>query len=292
MANVSERKEVAAAGPAGHTGPQAENDQWRQMAEAEVTGIAGLYGMDVESWSKWFRSLDQPLRGEVRHVMQERFGNAFAADVEKEIAREQASASRALTHDEITNIRMTYGDSIDYSVVRIEFGGIYTAPDDGYARTIGDTIHMPSSHRNKDGSLDGSGLELLYHEIGHVWQYQHVGYEYLPQALLAQLREGSGGEHEGEQGAYQWRDYAKAGTPLGEWNREAQAEMGARYNICLHELRAAVDRRSAPLLSYMQDFILAFPYALQLARGQGANPDVTLANVAKKVGGPLIGAFE
>jgi hypothetical protein len=230
-----------------------------------------MAGSDVDAWAGWMSHLEGPLKAAVHSVMQERFGNAFVGMIDQKIAANQLELERPLTQDEITNISMTYGKSIDYAKVRIHFGGAMTAPGDGYARTIGNTIYFPTSKRDdKDGALYPSGMELLYHEIGHVWQFQHAGAAYLPEALIAQLLEGGDGEKAGDQGAYQWRDYARAGRPLGNWNREAQAEMGARYNICLHEIRDAVAGHRAPLQSYMDDFLLAFPYALQLAQGQGA----------------------
>lgn len=286
--NESTRRDVAQAGPAGHAGQQAESDQWRHMAESEVTGITALYGLDVESWAHWYRSLDQPLKGEVHQIMHERFGNSFVASVDLHIAEKQQEIERELTHDEIQNIAMTYAGSIDYSAVRIHFGGVYTDPGGEYARTVGNMIHMPMSYRQKDGSMSGDGLKHLYHEIGHVWQFQHAGWQYLPQALIAQLREGSDGSNEGEKGAYQWRDYAKAGTPLGEWNREAQAEMGAAYNIALHDIVESHKNGSTPMSWHIRDYTLALPYAIQLAQGHGATPDLNVKNIAKDVAvGPI-----
>lgn len=84
---------------------------------------------------------------------------------------------RKLTDQEIGEIRKVYGNSIDYSKVRVvEGGGLISA---GAARTVGNTIYIP-----KDKSPVSASL--LMHEMGHVWQYQNGGSDYMSEALAGQ----------------------------------------------------------------------------------------------------------
>lgn len=84
---------------------------------------------------------------------------------------------RKLTASEIGEIRKVYGDSIDYNKVRVvEGGGLLSA---GAARTVGNTIYIPKGKSPVSTSL-------LMHEMGHVWQYQNGGSDYMSEALASQ----------------------------------------------------------------------------------------------------------
>lgn len=83
---------------------------------------------------------------------------------------------RSLTNDEITELRKVYGDSLDYSQIRVKEGDDLMTVG-GNARTVGNTIYVPEGKVTK---------ELLVHESGHVWQFQHGGDDYMGEALWAQ----------------------------------------------------------------------------------------------------------
>jgi len=126
--------------------------------------------------------------------------------------------SRKLTEQEKDILRKVYGDSVDLDAVRIVEGGPLNADINGRARTIGNTIYMPSGYGAKDlvdskGNLTETG-KLLCHETGHVWQSENGGGDYISKALYGQLF-GDG------------YDYQKAiddGKSFDELNPEQQAE--------------------------------------------------------------------
>jgi hypothetical protein len=115
---------------------------------------------------------------------------------------------RKLSDAEIAELRKVYGDSIDYSQVRIKEGNAGLFSLTGRPFTHGNTIYVP------EGSLPLQ-TDVLVHEMGHVWQNQHGGTDYMSEALWAQ-KFGDG------------YDYAKAlseGKSWSELNPEQQAEL-------------------------------------------------------------------
>jgi hypothetical protein len=88
-------------------------------------------------------------------------------------------AGRKLTGDEIETLRKVYGDSIDYSRVRIKEGDAGLFSTTGRAFAHGDTIYIPK----EDLPLT---KDLLVHEMAHVWQHQNGGTDYMSEALWAQ----------------------------------------------------------------------------------------------------------
>jgi hypothetical protein len=115
---------------------------------------------------------------------------------------------RKLTDAEISELKKVYGDSIDYSQVRIKEGNAGLFSLTGRPFTHGNTIYIP------DKALPLQ-TEVLVHEMGHVWQNQHGGTDYMSEALWAQnLGDGY--------------DYEKAlgeGKSWSELNPEQQAEL-------------------------------------------------------------------
>jgi len=83
---------------------------------------------------------------------------------------------RSLTNAEITELQKVYGNSLDYSKIRVKEGDDLMTVG-GNARTVGNTIYIP------DGKVTAG---LLVHESGHVWQFQHGGDDYMGEALYAQ----------------------------------------------------------------------------------------------------------
>ena len=117
-------------------------------------------------------------------------------------------AGRELTSDEIATLRQVYGDSIDYSQVRIKEGNSGLFSLFGRPFTQGDTIYIPK------GSLPLSP-DVLVHEMGHVWQFQHGGTDYMSEALWAQ--------NFGE--GYDFSKGIDEGKSFSELNPEQQAEL-------------------------------------------------------------------
>ncbi|NTX09050.1 hypothetical protein [Myxococcus sp. CA040A] len=157
---------------------------------------------------------------------------------------------RSLTDDEVAALRTVYGDSIDYSRISIKEGdaGLLTLSKRPF--THGDTTYIPSGHLPLQ-------LDLLVHEVAHVWQHQNGGTDYMSEALFAQVF-GDG---------YNVLKALRKGKAWEEMNPEQQAELlelgfksghiadaslpliidgvdyTAQLNAALHEVRAG---RGAP----------------------------------------------
>jgi hypothetical protein len=86
---------------------------------------------------------------------------------------------RKLTGDEEATLRKVYGDSIDYSAIRIKEGDAGLFSKSGRAFTHGNTIYIPPDNMPMSD-------ELLVHETAHVWQHQNGGTDYMSEALFAQ----------------------------------------------------------------------------------------------------------
>ncbi|HEY3449455.1 MAG TPA: DUF4157 domain-containing protein [Myxococcales bacterium] len=114
---------------------------------------------------------------------------------------------RKLKADEIAQLRKVYGDTIDYSKVEVKEGdaGLYSMS--GRAFVLGNTIYMPP------GSVGDT--ETLVHEMGHIWQHQNGGTDYVSEALW--------GQYFGD--GYDFAKGIDEGTAFGELNPEQQAQL-------------------------------------------------------------------
>jgi hypothetical protein len=115
---------------------------------------------------------------------------------------------RKLTADEINTLRSVYGDSIDYSSMRIKEGNSGLFSMSGRAFTHGNTIYIPP----EDMPLQP---DLLVHESAHVWQHQNGGTDYMSEALWAQ-NVGDG---------YEFEKGIQEGKSWSQLNPEQQAEL-------------------------------------------------------------------
>jgi len=115
--------------------------------------------------------------------------------------------ARKLTGSEIATLRSVYGDSIDYSQIRIKEGnsGLFSTTQRAF--THGNTIYIPPNNLPLTP-------DLLVHESAHVWQHQNGGTDYMSEALVAQ--------HLGD--GYDFEKGLDAGKPWSELNPEQQAE--------------------------------------------------------------------
>lgn len=120
---------------------------------------------------------------------------------------------RELSPTEITELRRVYGDSIDYSRVRIKEGDAGLFSRTRRAFTLGDTIYIPPN--NLEQQTGRVGTNLLVHEMAHVWQHQNGGTDYMSEALWAQ-NFGDG---------YKFEHGLLEGRAFHELNPEQQAEM-------------------------------------------------------------------
>ncbi len=150
------------------------------------------------------------------------------------------ATTRGLSTKEILEAETIFGDQIDhwpddptaafiYNEIVIQKGGFAAT---GATRTVGSVIYMQDRFF-QPGSLDltPSGRSTLFHELTHVWQYQHQGYGYAPASLAAQLwawlTTGT------RNSAY---DYQAAinDKPFYQWNPEQQARLVEDYYNLKH----------------------------------------------------------
>jgi uncharacterized protein DUF4157 len=120
--------------------------------------------------------------------------------------------SRSLSEAEIDAARKVFGSSIKYESVRIEkMGGFTELINGSRAYTLGNTINLPG----KVHAYPSQYVSIIIHELTHVWQYQHGGWGYIPNALLAQTF-GDG---------YDFGKALRQGRPWAKMNPEQQAQM-------------------------------------------------------------------
>jgi hypothetical protein len=118
---------------------------------------------------------------------------------------------RTLTPGELAAVKQVYGDTLDYSKVRLKAGDVGLFGGSGRAFVHGDTIYVPTASLKADGSIPPG---TLVHEMGHVWQHQHGGTDYMSEALWAQ-QFGQG---------YDWKKGLNEGKTFAQLNPEQQAE--------------------------------------------------------------------
>jgi hypothetical protein len=127
--------------------------------------------------------------------------------------------ARGLNHAERQYLEAIYGDSIDYDMIRIKQGGPLNDRMDPH--TVGNTVYLPSKLFDPNGNLTPVGLETLGHEVGHVWQNQNGGGDYIHNALFAQwwgsLTQGA------IAAAYNWRQALSNGESFESMNDEERA---------------------------------------------------------------------
>jgi hypothetical protein len=125
-------------------------------------------------------------------------------------------AGRGLTDAETADLKKVYGNSMDYSKIRIKEGNIglnnFLAP-----HTIGNTIYLPKN------SYKDQGTELLVHEAAHSWQYQNGGTDYIGESVWNQAKGAISGGSRNE--AYDFGKAIKAGKSWTELNPEQQAHL-------------------------------------------------------------------
>jgi hypothetical protein len=125
-------------------------------------------------------------------------------------------AGRGLTDAETADLRKVYGNSMDYSKIRIKEGNIglnnFLAP-----HTIGNTIYLPKN------SYKDQGTELLVHEAAHSWQYQNGGTDYIGASVWNQLKGVLSGSD--RNAAYGYDAPIKEGKSWTDLNPEQQASV-------------------------------------------------------------------
>ncbi len=114
---------------------------------------------------------------------------------------------RELSQEEKELLRKVYGKSINVDVIRVVEGGSGLLTQTNDAITLGNTIHLAAGKKLTP--------DLLAHEVGHVWQYQQGGTDYMLKALWGQLI-GEG---------YDTSKPLARGDDFAKWNPEQQAQL-------------------------------------------------------------------
>ena len=119
---------------------------------------------------------------------------------------------RSLSESEIEAARKVFATGLKYEPVRIEkMGGFTELLNGSRAYTWGNTINLPG----KAHAYPHQYVSIIIHELVHVWQYQHGGWGYISNALLAQTF-GDG---------YDFGKALRQGKPWAKMNPEQQAQM-------------------------------------------------------------------
>jgi hypothetical protein len=115
---------------------------------------------------------------------------------------------RPLTNDETALLRRVYRGSVAYANIRVIEGFVGLFSVNPRAFTLAEEIYL----KDHDPALEP---DVLVHECGHVWQYQHTGSRYVTDALVGQAsRSGYSWQAELAAGAVKWQQF----------NDEAQAQ--------------------------------------------------------------------
>jgi hypothetical protein len=128
-----------------------------------------------------------------------------------------------LTEPEIKAASLVLGKkSIRYHSVRVAEGRLLTLIfkfGPGRAFTTFHTVNLPRS-----GGHTREHLELLIHELVHVYQFERIGTDYIFQALRAQKTDGY--FYDGWPGLNEWRANGKY---FKDYNREQQGQIAQDY---------------------------------------------------------------
>lgn len=120
-----------------------------------------------------------------------------------------------LSPAQIAELRKVFGDSLDYERVRLKVGrlGLLSLP--GRPFVLGHTLYVPRDISRKESAALQLPMHLLVQELGHVWQYQAGGTDYVCETLWSQwFGEGS-----------DWRAALDAGRSWGELDPEQQVRL-------------------------------------------------------------------
>lgn len=147
--------------------------------------------------------------------------NGLVSSVQTLIGAEPPS--RGLNEREIAELQKIYGDSIDYSQIRIKEGNLGIA--NGLApHTVGNTIYIPEGWLDPNSAnYQADRSELLAHETAHVWQYQNGGTDYIGESLWNQFKGWVSGQS--RNAAYDFGKAIDEGKSWADLNPEQQAAL-------------------------------------------------------------------
>lgn len=116
---------------------------------------------------------------------------------------------------QLAELRKVFGDSIDYERVRLKVGRLGLLGLPGRPFVLGHTLYVPRDiPRTSSGALQ-LPMHLLIQEMGHVWQYQAGGTDYVCETLWSRWF-GEGVD---------WRTALDADRSWGELDPEQQVRL-------------------------------------------------------------------
>jgi hypothetical protein len=171
---------------------------------------------------------------------------------------------RSLSEAELVAARKVFASGLKYDVVRVEkMGSFLELLNGSRAYTKGNTINLPG----KAHAYPHQYVSVIIHELVHVWQYQHGGWGYIPNALWAQAF-GDG---------YDFGKALRQGKPWAKMNPEQQGQMiqdafrgawfdspGARFGVLNN--KGAVIRQGTKPPDGFADYTSALVDALAVLR--------------------------
>lgn len=142
-------------------------------------------------------------------------------------------ASRKLYPAEVEYAREIFGPSLRYERIRITRDHWFSY---GSTRVVGNTVNFTSFYGDDalfedtpEEHLTDAGLDLLGHELMHVWQYQNGGWAYAGDALFKQA---AGYYSTGSRNtAYDWQTAFDWELPWEQWGPEQQAQAVDDWNL-------------------------------------------------------------
>jgi hypothetical protein len=187
---------------------------WKQVGD-------GIGDMADGDWKEGFADVG---RGLLKGSGVQPKVDGFLLDVRQNVSAIQTligveKPSRGLTPDEIALLRPVYGDSIDYSRIRIKEGSAGIGDLNNRPFTSGNTIYMKMNKPDPaDTRATAEWQATLVHEMAHARQFQRHGAGYQSESLAAQARYG-------KDEAYNWTRGMAEGKSWSELNPEQQAHL-------------------------------------------------------------------
>lgn len=140
-----------------------------------------------------------------RLISQAIFGSLVTISFAERLIGREAPA-QTLTSSQIQILSKIFHQSVDFTVVILKVGDSHLLTSTKRAFVMGNTIYLPTL---------AYSMELLVHEMVHIWQYQHGGVSYMGESLWGQY---VGEGYDFAKGIYNGKEWAKL-------NPEQQAEL-------------------------------------------------------------------
>lgn len=176
----------------------------------------------IKKWPKWFGKVFISIVAWIGRLVSKILDMVMVGEILDLVFQVLKPNSRSLSDTELTEAKKVYGDGLRYWQIRIDeysliakLGALFAG-----SKNMGVTTFHTINFTRKIVAAPGNGdMDWLIHELAHVCQMQHVGIQYLVEALVAQY---TGGYNYGGTEALK-------GKTIHDFNREQQADIAADY---------------------------------------------------------------